>query len=66
MDTDVHQDRTTGNSEGGIMISACRECGKLVEMTTEEAMTPAWCCQWFDRICASCYRKHFNKDGVKE
>lgn len=39
------------------MIAACRRCGKLVEMTTEEAYTPAWCCQWYDRLCRDCYEE---------
>jgi hypothetical protein len=55
-----------GLSKGGSMIAACRQCGKLVEMTTEEAYTPVWNCQWWDRICATCYRKHFNQDGIKD
>jgi hypothetical protein len=61
-------DAQAGYDEEGerAMIAACRQCGKLVEMTTEEAYTPVWSCQWWDRICATCYRKHFNEDGVKE
>jgi len=37
------------------MIAACRKCGKLVEMTTEEAYTPLWSCGEYDRICRECY-----------
>jgi len=37
------------------MIAACRKCGKLVEMTTEEAYTPLWSCGKYDRICDECY-----------
>lgn len=37
------------------MISACRKCGKLVEMTTEEAYTPEYQCTWKDRLCHDCY-----------
>jgi len=61
-------DTQAGYDEEGerSMISACRKCGKLVEMTIEEAFKPACLCRWWDRICATCYRKHFNEDGVKE
>jgi len=40
-----------------IMISGCRKCGKLVEMTTEEAFTPIWCCNELDRLCVECFEK---------
>jgi len=36
------------------VIAACRKCGELVEMTTEEACTPVWNCGPKDRVCMDC------------
>ena len=48
------------------IISACRECGTLVEMTTEEAYTPIWCCEGFCRLCNTCFRKKKDKEKLKQ
>lgn len=48
------------------MISSCRKCGKLVEMTTEEAYTPEWCCRWSDRLCQQCYQEAAAKQHKAE
>ncbi len=37
------------------MLSACRKCGALVDMTAEEAYTPIWCCSESDRLCFQCW-----------
>jgi len=44
------------------MLAACRKCGAIVEMTTEEAATPIWCCQGPDRLCVDCYKKQQEHD----
>ncbi len=33
----------------------CRQCGRAVEMTEEEANKPLWCCGPDDRICYTCW-----------
>jgi len=50
------------------MIAACRKCGKLVEMTTEEVYTPAWCCTGPDRLCVDCWKEpsRLERSGVVE
>jgi hypothetical protein len=48
--------RGMGGSDTLMVISACRKCGKLVEMTTEEAYTPWWQCAWYDRMCHDCWK----------
>ena len=39
------------------MITSCRKCGKLTVMSTEEAYTPVWQCQWYERLCPECYNR---------
>lgn len=47
--------RGMGARDTIMVLSSCRKCGSLVEMTTEEAYTPWWCCSWADRLCNDCW-----------
>jgi hypothetical protein len=48
--------RGMGRADSIMVISACRKCGTLVEMTTEEAYTPWWQCHWYERLCHDCWK----------
>jgi hypothetical protein len=49
--------RGMGRADSIMVISACRKCGMLVEMTVEEAYTPWWQCAWYERMCHDCWKK---------
>lgn len=49
--------RGMGRADSIMVLSACRKCGVIVEMTTEEAYTPWWQCHWYERLCHDCWKE---------
>ena len=60
------QSSISAQNQEAAMIAPCRKCGKLVEITTEEAYTPVWCCSGFDRYCLDCHDEFYREELLRK